>query len=173
MIRKPNDYVIEANRAIILVESKILGNYGVIIDKEDLEKVMQYRWYIAKNDNGYYAKTNIKEGQKFKSTYMHRLLKDCPKNRVIDHRNGNGLDNRKCNLKICTQKENTNNQKLSSNNTSGYRNICWNRINKTWDVQIKHKRIGQYNELKDAVIARNKYLIENMANELCLLYDRF
>ena len=104
---------------------------------------------------------------------MHRLLKDCPKNRVIDHRNGNGLDNRKCNLKICTQKENTNNQKLSSNNTSGYRNICWNRINKTWDVQIKHKRIGQYNELKDAVIARNKYLIENMANELCLLYDRF
>ena len=63
MIRKPNDYVIEANRAIILVESKILGNYGVIIDKEDLEKVMQYRWYIAKNDNGYYAKTNIKEGQ--------------------------------------------------------------------------------------------------------------
>lgn len=169
---KQNDFCIEGETAIILVKSKMLGNRGILIDKEDLEKIIKYRWYITKHENTFYARTQKKEGNKYKGLYMHRLIKECPEIKVIDHRNGNGLDNRKCNLKICTQKENSKNQKLSNNNTSGYRNIFWNKINNTWDVQIKHRRLGQFKSKNEAVKARNKYLIENMQDELFYAYDR-
>ena len=108
-----------------------------------------------------------------KGKYIHRIIKDCPVDKVIDHKNGNGLDNRKCNLKVCTQKANSQNQKLSTNNTSGYRNIFYNKRNKTYDVQIKHKRLGCYKTIEEAVKVRNQYLVENCLEQLLFLYDRF
>ena len=171
MAKKMNEiYLIENNNAVVVTESVLHGERGVLIDAEDIDKIKNYRWCLAKNLNGgWYAFTNCEKGKKM---YLHRFIMDCPEDKVIDHKNGNTLDNRKRNLKICTQRQNNQNKKMSNNNTSGYRNIYWNKINNTWDIQIKHKRIGQFKELEDAVKARNKYLVENMAEELCLYYDR-
>lgn len=172
-MKKKNEFCIEDETTIILVESKRFGNQGILIDTEDYEKVKNYRWYIVKNGNCFYAKTNILEKEKRKGEFMHRLIKECPNNKVIDHKNGNGLDNRKRNLKICTQRINIQNQKLSTNNTSGYRNIFYNKNNKTYDVQIKHKRLGCYKTIEEAIKARNQYLIANCLEQLLLLYDRY
>lgn len=79
---------------------------------------------------------------------------DCPKGYVVDHINGNKLDNRKDNLRICTQSDNTKNHVIGKNNTSGYSGIIYNKDNKNWRVRIGDKEIGSFFNFEDAMIAR-------------------
>ena len=83
-----------------------------------------------------------------------------PEGMEVDHINGNSLDNRKSNLRICTHKENVRNQKLSAANTSGYRGVSWNKASKKWEAYIKvnQKRIylGKFVDILDAARAYAK-----------------
>ena len=74
------------------------------VDSEDFEKVSKYRWIIQKNGWGQIYAYSHKE-----KTLMHRLIMECPE--MIDHANGNGLDNRKSNLRICDKRLNMANSK--------------------------------------------------------------
>jgi len=76
----------------------------ILIDKEDLSKVNHIYWLI--NNWGYCVGWH-----KTKSVSIHRLIMNCPENLVVDHINHNPLDNRKSNLRICTQLENMQNLK--------------------------------------------------------------
>lgn len=101
-------------KTIELTQGKV-----VLIDACDFESLSQWKWYAkhcpdgrraTKSSKYYAARTEIrkrgpKAGKK-KEVYMHRFLMDAPKGKVVDHRNGDGLDNRRQNLRICTQKEN-------------------------------------------------------------------
>ena len=90
---------------------------------------------------------------------LHRFLTDCPQGMVVDHINGNTLDNRRENLRVCTQKENVRNQhKLAKNNKSGYRYIHWHKRDKKWIVQIYHKEVFRTFVLEEAIKYRNEYL---------------
>lgn len=53
-------------------------------------------------------------------------------NTVVDHINGNTLDNREANLRICTRHVNMQNRKLDATNTSGYTGVCWHSKSKVW-----------------------------------------
>ena len=95
-----NKYYFEDDILILEVNTIYTNKtYKVLLDKEDLEKVKQYIWRISNNyviaKKGY-----IK---------LHRLITNCPDNLVVDHINHNPLDNRKCNLRVCTQEENAQN----------------------------------------------------------------
>lgn len=84
-----------------------------IVDDEDFDYLNQFKWGIDKvlvngKINNFYVK---KRGEKGSSLRMHRLIMNPPKGMVIDHINGNGLDNRRRNLRICTQSQNMQNQK--------------------------------------------------------------
>ena len=68
---------------------------------------------------------------------MHRVILKTPKGMDTDHRNGDGLDNRRCNLRICTKSQNSINRKMQSNNTSGYRGVYWHKRDKKWLAHIK------------------------------------
>lgn len=172
-MKKQNDFCIEGETTIILAESKKFGNLGILIDTEDYEKLKNYYWFIEKGGSSFYAKTDILENGKYKKVFMHRLIKDCPTNRVIDHRNGNGLDNRKQNLKICTSKINSQNTKLSARNTTGYRNIHFLKNSGKYEVSVAHKWLGRYTTIEEAINARNTYLVKNCLDKLLILYDRF
>ena len=56
---------------------------------------------------------------------LHRLINNCPKNRMVDHINGKGLDNRKCNLRIVSRRKNGQNRKLNVDNTSGTKGVFY------------------------------------------------
>lgn len=127
------------------------GKYA-LIDDEDFDKVSKFQWctYRAYNDI-YYVSSRTEEG---KTILMHRYilgLKSGDGNNV-DHKNSDGLDNRKSNLRIATTRENSRNRRKNINNISGYKGVSWNTARNSWVVHIKVglKRVylGKYNNTR-------------------------
>ncbi len=89
-----------------------LKNGGVaFVDDEDYEKVWGYEWYSLKGPNTTYAVTNTNTKGRLLS--MHRLIMDAPPDTVVDHRDRNGLNNCRHNLRLCTHQQNLWNRKKS------------------------------------------------------------
>jgi len=81
-------------------------NYIVLIDEEDFHKISKYTWSILYRSNSKYCQTSICINGKPKTIYLHRFLMGLDKGdkRIINHIDGNGLNNKKSNLEICDQK---------------------------------------------------------------------
>lgn len=92
-----------------------IGKDVILIDKEDYDKFNSLKWYIHGNKRANttkYALANIKKGNKNSTIRLHRFILSVDTSKIqVDHINGNGLDNRKCNLRICNAQQNTYNQK--------------------------------------------------------------
>ena len=116
------------------------GKYA-IIDEEDFDKVNKYKWSETKpgHRRTTYARTNIKEGGKYRTERMHRLVLGLRPydGKIVDHINGNGLDNRKSNLRITTPSENAINVKTRRDNTTGYKGVHYRKERGTWQVEIR------------------------------------
>ena len=82
---------------------------GAFVDDEDYEKVWGYEWYGLKGPSTTYAVTNTNTKGRLLS--MHRLVMDAPPDTVVDHRDRNGLNNCRHNLRLCTQQQNLWNRK--------------------------------------------------------------
>lgn len=144
------------------------GDYGIcyfndnkgqfIFDKEDYEKIKDYCWY--KGNRGYAIHDRINR----KSILAHRLITDCPNGMVVDHINHDTLDNRKCNLRICTSADNAKNQKVNSRNTSGHKGVFYNKKLKKWQSYInldkKRFNLGCFDNKEDAIKIRQMKEIE-------------
>ena len=114
-----------------------LSNTGndAIVDIDDFERVNSLgKWH--ESDTGYAVIRSIIDGKK-QTLRMHRVIMNCPNGKVVDHLNGNKLDCRKKNLRICTQKENANNL----HNARGY---CFDKSRGKWVVRYKNKFCGRY-----------------------------
>lgn len=136
-------------------EIKLTKGQVAIVDDEDYIKINQYKWCVYKKYNGkYYAKRGIKVNKKSKSILMHRQILDYPDTEEIDHINGNGLDNRKENIRICNRSQNKGNVNKYSNNLSGYKGVCWCKVKKRWRVTIqyigKQTYLGYFDDIIEA-----------------------
>ncbi len=127
-----------------------------IVDDIDFEYLNKLNWSFS---NGYAAK-KLKGN---KNLFMHTLIVNCPKNMKVDHKNGDGLDNRKKNLRVCTQAQNIANQKVRSDNLSGYKGVSFFKYGKRirrWVAKItvnySQKHLGYFYTEKEAAIAYNK-----------------
>lgn len=155
-LKKGNLYIIEKDYSIMIIESKKYGKIEVYIDTEDIAKCNKYTWYArysSKLKNFYigapvYGSKNI---------ILHRFLKDCPIEFEIDHINRNTLDNRKCNLRVCTRFINM--QNLSTNK-SGYVGVWFDKSRKSYQVRInvnnKQINLGRFKDINDAIKARKE-----------------
>ncbi|WP_394805346.1 HNH endonuclease signature motif containing protein [Rhodococcus qingshengii] len=110
----------------------IKGN-KVLIDRADLKLVSAYKWHIG--STGYAVWRGNQNGKKI-TVRMHRLITGCPSGLIVDHINHNRLDNRRKNLRICTQTENMRNR---SDLGKGY---WFHRSNRNWVVEVNGKHIG-------------------------------
>lgn len=133
----------------------LTGEYGVctvkdgtqfIFDLADYELIKQYTWHISKN--GYVVS---------KEFLLHRLVMNAPKDMFVDHKDGNKLDNRKSELRICTVRDNSRNIHSCKNNTSGYKGVVWDKDLNKWRAQIKvdYKTVylGVFDDIENAAIA--------------------
>jgi hypothetical protein len=90
---------------------------------------------------------------------MHRLILGlAPEDGEVDHRNGNGLDNRRDNLRVATQSQNAKNRRVSSINKSGVSGVFWHNGKQRWiaRIQVDRKRIERaFHKKEDAINARH------------------
>ena len=92
------------NRVILAGKAKA----STLVDVEDMELIEPYRWYL---NSGYACADNPNgKGKGFHKVYMHRLIMSALKGLVVDHINGNKLDNRRDNLRVCTPAQNAKNR---------------------------------------------------------------
>jgi len=123
-----------------------------LVDDEDFERVNQFKWWTHTIGGICYVERRI--GKDHQS--LHRFLMDPPKNMEIDHINGNGLDNRRCNLRIVTTRENGQNRHQKK--SSKYPGVCLNSgRGKKWRAYIsikgKWKHLGRFDKEEDAASA--------------------
>lgn len=128
----------------------------VLLDKEDYDILNKIKWHATKNYNKFYARSKT-EG------LMHRLI--IKNKKIVDHINGNGLDNRKENLRACTHRENIINTGLPSNNKSGYKGVHWSKNAKKWTSQIK-----SHGKIHHLGLFTNKWLAAKAYNVAAVKY---
>lgn len=132
------------DHAEIVINSKKYGQQITLIDLDDVKKVQNFTWCVSyKNGYGFYVTSTRRNT---KCVQLHRLITNCPDNLVVDHINHNTLDNRKSNLRNCTNAENTQNTiKPSKNNkTSGILNVYWDKKHGKWSVKITFNKKRYY-----------------------------
>lgn len=141
---------------MILTNGKI-----TLVDNDDFKKLKKYNWKMS--NEGYVYRYEYNRMQK-KYINLARLIMNAPKRKVVDHINNNKLDNRKCNLRICTQLENSRNRGKNKNNTSGFKGVFRSLSGKKWIAQIsiskKGKRVtyslGGYDDILSSAKAYNE-----------------
>ncbi|KWN80831.1 hypothetical protein WM24_23635 [Burkholderia ubonensis] len=126
-----DDASAESAAAIITSQGKV-----ALLDAEDLALVMDVTWFC--NSGGYMQGRKRVDGQR-KTILMHReVMRLMPGDkRVVDHINGNRSDNRKSNLRICTNAENQRNRGKNKNNTSGFKGVTFHKFSRLWKAMIK------------------------------------
>jgi hypothetical protein len=123
------------------------------VDVDDFEKLNQVSWQVTPKG---YAVSEIKT----KPVIMHRLVMGIHDPKIqVDHIKGNKLDNRKSQLRLCTNQQNQFNRVKHKRNTSGYRGVYWKRETQKWiSITIVNKKchwFGSFQSKKDALIAWN------------------
>lgn len=126
--------------------------FSTLIDSDDFERFGDWRWIarIARNKRREYVYAMCCRNGKV--IHMHRLIAGAKDGELVDHINGDTLDNRKCNLRICTHKQNRRNEGLSSDNTSGFKGVT--KAGNKWRAQIcadyQVRYLGQYATREEA-----------------------
>ena len=106
-----------------------------LVSDTDYKKVSELKWYYH---NGY-AWTRVGSRSADRKMGMHRFILNPPAGLEPDHINGNKLDNRRENLRLCTHSQNLANRKLQSNNITGFRGVCWVSRDQRYMASIKVK----------------------------------
>lgn len=114
----------------------------ITVDEEDYRPLNSYKWYLS--SAGYAVRRETQNGKQITVTMQMHIMKT-PKGMHTDHINGNKLDNRKFNLRVCTHRQNICNSKTRADNSSGYKGVSLDKRCKAkpWRAVIKnnHKSI--------------------------------
>ena len=139
---------------------KIAG-HEVSVDDQDVHFLSDFHWNVrASGRTSYVQKALFSDGQYVGYRSLHRLIMGCPDDMVVDHINGDGLDNRRANLRICTAAQNTRNRKVNRNSASGFKGVELStapRTNNPWRARItvdgRRISLGSYPTPEEAYAA--------------------
>lgn len=133
---------------------------SAIVDDEDYERVACRRWHAApakQRPTNFYARSSYGE-------YMHRLIAGASRGQYVDHKDHNGLNNLRSNLRICTHSQNCANARLSNPPPSGYRGVCWDRRKKKFVASVtcggKYHFLGRFDDPREAALIRDKGAVQ-------------
>jgi hypothetical protein len=139
---------------------KSTNGYLILIDVSDFKKASQFKWYVMELKRGFTIVRTIRKtfpnGKKEKMVLLSRFLTSAPGGMVVDHINGNTLDNTQNNLRVCKNCENLWNA-FKPKGASKYKGVCFNKQTNQWqaEIQVHKKRIwlGRHNSEEEAARA--------------------
>jgi hypothetical protein len=156
-----------------MVTKKIPTTMGkfAIVDESDYEELSKHKWHLKKvirtNNINYYVRRTNRSGVGPSTIYMHRQLMGYKDQLEIDHINGNGLDNRRSNIRFCTKSQNMRNRCNTGKNKTGYKGVFQDKRLNHMDY-IAHLRLGKilkqsrrFRSLIDAAKAYDKMALEH------------
>lgn len=141
----------------------LIGGGWTLIDEDDWDRLYPFRWHIHSRKDGY---KKVVRGTGLRMIYMSReILGVADPKIIVDHINGDTLDNRKANLRLVNRQQNAFNAKHNrSNNSSGYKGVTYFASRGKWVAQIthnyKHVTIGYFDTAEEAAMAYDKKAIE-------------
>lgn len=118
---------------------KLTKNQIALVDDEDYNAISRHSWH-AINVKSYPVaarKTKKETNGKRRVILMSREIMIPSPNMIVDHINHNTLDNRKCNLRVCTQSQNMQNRIKHESKTSKYKGVSWDKKSEKWRTTIK------------------------------------
>jgi HNH endonuclease len=119
-------------REISLTQGK-----SAIVDDEDFEWLMQRgKWYAYKSGGTFYAMRTERSSGKKVTIKMHRLIMGAEKGQFVDHCDGNGLNNSRDNLRLCSRSENACNQRIRRDNSTGFKGVHFYKGGRKFQARI-------------------------------------
>jgi hypothetical protein len=146
----PDEQVIE------YAEIPLTQGFVAKVDLEDYELVMAAGpWHVILDPAGVtYVRHSARRDGRVTTIGLHRFLTGWP---LTDHRNGDGLDNRRANLRQATPQENARNATRNRKNTSGFKGVCWAKSHSKWRAKIgvngRRRHLGYFATAEDAARA--------------------
>lgn len=110
--------------------------YRAIVDAADVHLLVRWNWCTRVYPKTAYASRTMRVGGRTRTVCLHREIMCPPPGFHVDHINGDGLDNRRANLRLATCAENTRNRRLPRNNSSGFKGVTASRTGGRWVAQI-------------------------------------
>ncbi len=135
----------------ILLTNKMVA----LVDDDDYERLSLHVWHAAKNSRNWYVYTQ----RRGKTIYMHRLvMNETDPQLHIDHRDRNGLNNQKSNLRRATPSQNGGNSRGKVGGTSKFKGVCYDKSRSKWRAFLmlpgkKQKALGRFDREEDAARA--------------------
>ena len=152
-------------------EIPLTQGYVAIVDDEDYEWLAARSWHIQKSQRRkdgsmrlYAAGYELVDGRT-KVPSMHRVILGAPRGLMVDHKNGNGLDNRRENLRIATGSQNNANAPKRANCSSRFKGVSWFKNLQRWNAKIKIngrlKHLGYFTDEREAARAYDAAALEH------------
>jgi hypothetical protein len=137
-----------------MAEIRLTRGLVALVDDEDAERVSTHKWHALGQSHAFYAAHSIRTGKERRMAYMSREIMNCPRQLQVDHINGNTLDNRRGNLRICTPMQNSHNSRKPRVNSSGFKGVSLPKGKRRWRAQIyfrgKNHHLGNFSTPEEA-----------------------
>ena len=141
-------------------ELSMSKGFVALADENDYELLSMYHWWPDRRSNTIYARAHIGG----KKVYMHLLLMGSNRGFHVDHRDRNGLNNQRYNLRISTVSQNLANQKIRTGGTSRFKGVCWSKRLSKWHVTTKVRNksvgIGYFTSETEAALAYDVFALK-------------
>lgn len=151
-----------------------IPNAILLVDWEDMEWLSQYSWGAKKNSNGRVYAQHLGAQRGFANVYMHREIMRARMFEMIDHIDGNGLNNTKTNLRFCRPDQNGWNHSKRNGNTGflGVHQLRPDRFVVHISINNKSKHIGYFQDVREAAMARDRAALEHYGEFANLNFPR-
>lgn len=128
--------------------------YEAVIDVDDVSLVEGCNWSARVTPRSVYAARADYSGPERRTIYLHRTLMGEPEGLEVDHRDGDGLNNRRANLREATRSQNQHNRRIRTDISSGFKGVYWNKRGQKWRAFIringKEKHLGYFTTPEEA-----------------------
>jgi len=119
-----------------MAQIKLTQGKYTLVDDDLYGWLNRWKWYALKGNSTYYARRNVCKDGKRETIRMHRLILGARTGEIVDHQNLNGLDNRRCNIRLCTKAQNKQNSRPVKKSKSRYKGVTWHKNLNKWMASI-------------------------------------